>query len=568
MKKRPLVFTVAALCAAFVAGIGASVPGAAVSDTYIVVLKKSVANPAHAASAAGVTPHQVWKDALKGYAARMPPAKAAAIAARPDVEYVEPDGIATVTATQSPATWGLDRIDQRNLPLSNSYSYNGTGAGVKAYIIDTGIRKTHLEFGGRAIDGFDAIDGSLPADDCNGHGTHVSGTVGGTTYGVAKGVTLVAVRVLNCGGSGTWAQVISGINWVTLNHLPGQPAVANMSIGGGFIQAVNDAVTGSIADGVTYAIAAGNSSDNACNYSPSSTPNALTVGATGNFENPANPVSDVRSSFSNFGGCVDVFAPGAYITSAWRTSDSATNTISGTSMATPHVTGVAALYLQANPSATAAQVNAAIIDNATTGVVGNPGAGSPNRLLYSAFVGPPPGAPSISSFTPILGSPTSAPVGSIVQVNGSGFTNVSGVAFNGAAAVETWLTQSSTTLFARVPNGATTGPISVMNNLGTGTSATNLTVTGSPPPSAPSISSFTPLSGPAGTIVQINGSGFTNAGSANVSSVTFNGVASPLWLVVSPTVLGALVPNGATSGPIAVMNNLGTGTSATNFTIP
>ena len=256
MNKRPLVFTVAALCAAFVAGIGASVPGAAVSDTYIVVLKKSVANPAHAASAAGVTPHQVWKDALKGYAARMPPAKAAAIAARPDVEYVEPDGIATITATQSPATWGLDRIDQRNLPLSNSYSYNATGAGVKAYIIDTGIRKTHLQFGGRAIDGFDAIDGSLPADDCNGHGTHVSGTVGGTTYGVAKGVTLVAVRVLNCGGSGTWAQVISGINWVTLNHLPGQPAVANMSIGGGFTQAVNDAVTGSIADGVTYAIAA------------------------------------------------------------------------------------------------------------------------------------------------------------------------------------------------------------------------------------------------------------------------------------------------------------------------
>jgi subtilisin family serine protease len=549
MKKRPLVFTVAALCAAFVSVIGASVPGAAVSETYIVVLDKSVANPASHAAAHGVTPTSVWRAALNGYAAPMTSARASAIAASPNVKYVEPDGIATVTAAQSPATWGLDRIDQRNLPLSNSYSYNATGAGVKAYIIDTGIRTSHVEFGGRAIDGFDAIDGSLPAADCNGHGTHVAGTIGGTTYGVAKSVTLVAVRVLNCAGSGTWATVINRINWVTSNHLPGEPAVANMSLGGGFSQAVNDAVTGSIADGVTYAVAAGNGDSfgnplDACGQSPAGVGPAITVSATSS--------SDVRASWANFGTCVDIFAPGVSITSAWRTSDSATNTISGTSMATPHVAGAAALTLQAHPTWTPAQVNAAIVDSATTGVVGSPGAGSPNRLLYSLS-----GAPSISSFTP-----TSESVGSLVQIDGSGFTNVSSVKFNGTAVVE-GVVISPTMLYVRVPNGATTGKISVTNNLGTGESATNFTVTPLPPPSVPSISIFVPMSGPTGTIVQINGSGFMN-----VSSVKFNGTAVVEGVVISPTMLYVRVPNGATTGKISVTNNLGTGESATNFTIP
>ncbi|HYU58636.1 MAG TPA: S8 family peptidase, partial [Actinomycetota bacterium] len=243
------------------------------------------------------------------------------------------------------------------------------------YIIDTGIRITHSLFGGRASYGYDAVDGSLPADDCNGHGTHVSGTVGSSTYGVAKGVSLVAVRVLNCQGSGTYAQVIAGVNWVTGDHLTGQPAVANMSLGGGPSASLDTAVKNSITDGVTYAIAAGNSNRKACNYSPARVAAALTVGATTS--------TDARASYSNWGTCLDLFAPGSSITSTWNTSDTATNTISGTSMATPHVAGVAALYLQGNPTASPATVGNTVISSATLGKVTHRRTGSPNRLLYS-----------------------------------------------------------------------------------------------------------------------------------------------------------------------------------------
>ncbi len=257
---------------------------------------------------------------------------------------------------------------------------------MKAYVIDTGIRFSHSQFGGRAVSGYDSVDGGS-ADDCNGHGTHVSGTIGGSTYGVAKGVTLVGVRVLNCQGSGSNSGVIAGINWVTTNHLAGQPAVANMSLGGSASSALDTAVQNSIADGVTYAVAAGNENTNACNGSPSRVANALTVGATTR--------TDARASFSNYGTCVDVFAPGQDITSAWLTNDTSTNTISGTSMATPHVVGVAALYLQGNTGASPATVSNAITSTATTGQLTSIGTGSPNRLLYSLLTtgGQPPPPP-------------------------------------------------------------------------------------------------------------------------------------------------------------------------------
>jgi subtilisin family serine protease len=250
--------------------------------------------------------------------------------------------------TQSPATWGLDRIDQRNRPLSNSHTYNATRAGVTASIIDTGIRFSHTQFGGRAITGFDSVDGGS-ADDCNGHGTHVAGTVGGSVHGVAKGVRLVGVRALNCQGSGSTSGVIAGVDWVTGNHGAGQPAIANMSLGGGANSALDTAVNNSINDGVSYAVAAGNSNANACNSSPSRVGAAMTVGST-------TTSSDARSSFSNFGTCLDIFAPGSSITSTWYTSNTATNTISGISMASPHVAGVAALYLQGSPSASPATI--------------------------------------------------------------------------------------------------------------------------------------------------------------------------------------------------------------------
>ena len=353
----------------------------AVPGSYIVVLKDTAvggrAGTQQAAVAAtaktlagryGATLRYTYGDALNGFAAHLSEKAAKRLAADPSVAYVEQDHTVSALATQTNPPWGLDRIDQRALPLNAAYSYTTTGAGVTAYIIDTGIRTTHVDFGGRAVHGYDAIDNALPADDCNGHGTHVAGTTGGRTYGVAKGVRLVAVRVLNCAGSGTWAQVIAGINWVTSNHAAGAPAVANMSLGGGLNSSVNSAVTNSIADGVSYAVAAGNSNANACNYSPASTPNAITVGATGS--------NDARASFSNFGTCVDIWAPGVGVLSAYYTSDTATASLSGTSMASPHVAGAAARVLQTNPAWTPLQVRNYLVNNGSAVGVG--------RLLYLA----------------------------------------------------------------------------------------------------------------------------------------------------------------------------------------
>lgn len=375
------------------AGVAGAVPG-----SYIVTLKDSVVDAESAQGQAlarryGAKVKDTYERALNGYAVELSEAQAKKFAADPAVAAVSQNRVFTIGATQpNPPSWGLDRIDQRALPLNNSYTYpDSAGEGVTAYVIDTGVRITHGDFGGRASYGFDAIDNDNTAQDGNGHGTHVAGTVGGTAYGVAKKAKIVGVRVLNNQGSGTTAQVVAGIDWVTRNAV--KPAVANLSLGGGVDSALDTAVRNSIASGITYAVAAGNSNANAQNYSPARVAEAITVGSTTN--------TDARSSFSNFGAVLDLFAPGSSIASTWNTSDTATNTISGTSMASPHVAGAAALYLAANRAATPAQVSTALTTAATPNVVGNPGTGSPNRLLNVGSSTTPPSGKRFENATDV-----------------------------------------------------------------------------------------------------------------------------------------------------------------------
>ena len=357
----------------------------AIAGSYIVVLKPGSTDAAQVTAASqrltkryGGRVKNNYLATVRGFQASMTATEAARLAANPSVQFVEQDATVTLSATQTNPTWGLDRTDQRSLPLSKTYTY-GSAANVTAYVLDTGIRLTQSEFAGRASYGWDFIDKDSTAQDCNGHGTHVAGTIGGKTYGVAKDVKLVAVRVLDCTGSGSYSAIIAGIDWVTKNAV--KPAVANMSLGGTVNTALNAAVARSIAAGITYAVAAGNDARSACYQSPAAAPDAITVGATTS--------NDARASFSNYGTCLDIFAPGQQITSASYASDTGTAVMSGTSMAAPHVAGAAALVLGANPTWTPKQVRDALVANATSGVVTSAGSGSPNKLLYTGWLGTP-----------------------------------------------------------------------------------------------------------------------------------------------------------------------------------
>ncbi|MEV4540209.1 S8 family peptidase [Micromonospora echinaurantiaca] len=504
----------------------------AVADSYIVVFKDSAVgrsavgdNAQRLVGRHGGSVARTYGAALRGFEVRVGAKAAARIAADPAVAYVEQNHTVTISGTQTnPPSWGLDRIDQRNLPLNNSYTYPNTASNVRAYVIDTGVLYGHNDFGGRAVSGFDAVDGGS-ADDCNGHGTHVAGTVGGSAYGVAKGVQIVGVRVLNCQGSGTNAQVVAGIDWVTANAV--KPAVANMSLGGGANSSIDTAVTNSINSGITYAVAAGNGDifgnrQNACNYSPARVPSAITVGATQN--------NDAAASFSNYGTCVDILAPGVNITSAWHTGNTATNTISGTSMASPHVAGAAALVLSANPSWNPQQVRDSLVNNATPNVVTNPGTGTPNRLLYVVNDGTPPVNDFSVSVSPTSGS--TAPGGSVtttvstattngsaqsVSLSASGLPSGATASFNPATVTSGGSSTLTISTSASTPPG--TYPVTVTGSAasGTRTATYTLTVTGS---------GGGGCSGSNGTDVAIPDTGATVSSSITISGCARNASSS------------------------------------------
>jgi subtilisin family serine protease len=391
----------------------------AVPDSYIVVLKGKDR------PAGRFTLKREFTKALNGFEASMPEAEARRLAADPAVAYVQRNGVVRVEplATQpDPPSWGLDRIDQRALPLDASYTYPNTAPNVHAYIMSTGIRLSHTDFGGRAVHGWDTVDNDGDATDCNGNGTALAGVVGGAAHGVAKGVTLVAMRMLDCTGAATFAQVIAGVDWVTVHAV--KPAVAVLVAGGPANTAYNDAIRNSIASGVTYTVIAGSSGSDACTFSPGGVAEAITVGGT--------DINDNRHSASNFGPCLDLFAPGVGITTTWWTGDTATITLTGTSFATAHAGGVAAMLLSANPAWAPQQVRDRMVADATPGVVVNPGAGSPNLLLFVNSSATPPAcvgtnendvkipdspAPAVTSAIVISGCGGSASPTSSVEVH-------------------------------------------------------------------------------------------------------------------------------------------------------
>lgn len=348
-------------------------PGKLIRDQYIVVLKEG-GNARAVAAIAGANPKYVYEHVLNGFAAELNPGQLKALQQNPNIDYIEPDQEVALDTTQymdsNGDPWGLDRIDERDLPLSGSYTYAYTGSGVRAYIIDTGLQSDHPQFETRAMNVYDAFGGN--GSDCNGHGTHVGGTVGGKTYGVAKKAYLRGVRVLDCNGSGSTSGIIAAVDWIRKNRI--NPAVANMSLGGGYSSSLNTAVNNLAKSGVFVAVAAGNSKADACNYSPASASYAFTTAASDK--------SDYKASFSNYGTCVDAYAPGVNIKSAWISGG--VQTISGTSMASPHVAGVAALYKHKYGNVSSSEITSWLKNNATRDHIKSNPSGTPNRLLYKS----------------------------------------------------------------------------------------------------------------------------------------------------------------------------------------
>ena len=537
--------------------------------SYIVVMRSSDDLDGEEAeiSKSGGRTEKRFSRAINALSVKVKHSEAARIRNNPKVLFVELDQPVYALDTQNPTpSWGLDRIDQRSLPLNSTFTASAKGAGVDAYIVDTGILSTHSDFTGRMGAGYSAINDGNGTNDCNGHGTHVAGTTAGTTHGIAKSATLIPVRVLGCTGSGTNSGVIAGLDWIISHHTAGTPAVANMSLGGGASAALDLAVQNVINDGVVMAVAAGNDGLNACNYSPARAVNAITVGST--------TTTDARSSFSNTGTCVDIFAPGSLITSSWIGSSTATTTISGTSMASPHVAGVAAVLIGRYPTSTPAEIATMLRTSATPNVVTSAGTGSPNYLLYldplgGPIVAPPPVTPSAPSApTGITITPSSGSLSVRFTAGAAGTSPITSYKYsvNGGT---TWATrQTGTTASPIVITGLTNGTtysvsIRAVSLAGDGAASTAVSATIPVAPSAPTIGTSTANAGRTATVrwtLGANGGGaitshvvtaYLNGSGTAARSVTVNGATA-----VTATVTG-LTNGGSYTFKVLARNAIG-----------
>ncbi len=437
-------------------GAGTASTRHVIPGRYIVVYKRGHLPISGALSAARVHATRTFTRGLRGFAAPLDRSQLATLDRSPDVAYIVPDEIVSTASTQLNPPWGLDRLDQARRPLDGTYSPYGDGSGVSVYVLDTGIRASHTDLRGRVGAGANlvSVEGSVDpsaTSDCNGHGTHVAGSIGGSRYGVARAVTLVPVRVLDCDGNGVLSEVIAGIEWVTTHH--SGTAVANLSLGGPQSQVLDDAVTASIASGVSYAVAAGNEGDDACQYSPADVPDAITVGATDR--------DDAAAYYSDYGSCVDVYAPGSAVTSDWYQSDTATATLDGTSMATAYASGVLAQLAQLHPGSTPAELRALLVAGSTTGVLSGRLEGDPD-LLLRAPVDPALASDVTAPATPrIVGTAAAATVRTTITATDAG-SGVLGYSFawsrqpgpGSATAVDTRVDTLGSVIAASRPEGA------------------------------------------------------------------------------------------------------------------